>query len=263
MSFFKRNDPSAPASRRAAQGGGGGTSAPYERLPAEHSSQPSIPSPQYQSGPPPRRNPVPAYSDTYDNHISPVRQVPSAQNAPSQPRMSEGYDDYRQEKTEYRPVQSQPSQPSRGYPGPRDDAHGLSAGTGRGLYNIAPCPSDPLALTNRLVVHSGDFPPDVEFVLLRNRFVLSIIRDPTRTLPPKHLGPSKFIRQWIGLSAVGETVECEPFHPSNGDWAASVELEVGFRLKRKETPDLFDSEDMAAAFISAFPSLPLTPLQPL
>ena len=51
-------------------------------------------------------------------------------------------------------------------------------------------------------------------------------RDPTRTLPPKHLGPSKFIRQWIGLSAVGETVECEPFHPSNGDWAASVELEV-------------------------------------
>ena len=27
-------------------------------------------------------------------------------------------------------------------------------------------------------------------------------------------------------------------------------MQVGFRLKRKETPDLFDSEEMAAAFIS-------------
>ena len=94
-------------------------------------------------------------------------------------------------------------------------------------------------------------------------------RDPTGTLQPQHLGPSKFIRQWIGLSAVGERVECEPYFPANGDWASSAELEVstltcgeitadvvqvGFRLKRKETQDLFDSEEMAAAFISV--SLP-------
>ena len=51
-------------------------------------------------------------------------------------------------------------------------------------------------------------------------------RDPTGTLPPGSLGPSKFIRQWIGLSAVGERVECEPYGPGNGDWASSVELEV-------------------------------------
>jgi len=42
-------------------------------------------------------------------------------------------------------------------------------------FNIAPCPSDPLALTNRLVVHPNDFPPDVEFVILRDRFVMSIM----------------------------------------------------------------------------------------
>lgn len=75
-------------------------------------------------------------------------------------------------------------------------------------------------------------------------------RDPTRTLPPRHIGPSKIIRQWVGLSAVGETVECEPYQPGNGEWASSAELEIGFRLKRKETSDLFDSEDMAAAFIN-------------
>lgn len=51
-------------------------------------------------------------------------------------------------------------------------------------------------------------------------------RDPTGTLPSRHLGPSKIIRQWIGLSAVGESVEVEPYYPGNGDWASTVELEV-------------------------------------
>lgn len=42
-------------------------------------------------------------------------------------------------------------------------------------YNIAACPSDPLALTNRLVVSPGDFSQDVEFVVLRNKFIFSIM----------------------------------------------------------------------------------------
>lgn len=44
-----------------------------------------------------------------------------------------------------------------------------------GRYNIAPCPSDPLALTNRLVVNGGDFPQDTEYVIVRNRFIFSIM----------------------------------------------------------------------------------------
>lgn len=130
------------------------------------------------------------------------------------------------------------------------------------MYNIDPCPSDPLALSNRLVVNEQDF-GDAEFAILRNQFIFSIIRDPTRTLRPGHVGPSKMIRQWVGLSAHGETVEAQPYNPGNGEWASSVELEVGFRLKRHETADLFDTEDMARAFTNAFPSLPLTPLQPI
>lgn len=65
---------------------------------------------------------------------------------------------------------------------------------------------------------------------------------------------------------MGESVEVEPHYSGNGDWASSVEIEVsqpksldkttqadiqvGFRLKRKETPDLFDSEELQAAFIA-------------
>jgi vesicle-fusing ATPase len=67
----------------------------------------------------------------------------------------------------------------------------------------------------------------VPLVVVQDRVDAYCSRDPTRTLPPKHLGPSKIIRQWVGLSAVGESVECETFYPSNGDWAGSVELEVG------------------------------------
>lgn len=52
-------------------------------------------------------------------------------------------------------------------------------------------------------------------------------RDNTGTLPPGHVGPSKIIRQWVGLSAVGETVDIEPYYPGNGEWASTAEVEVG------------------------------------
>jgi hypothetical protein len=77
--------------------------------------------------------------------------------------------------------------------------------------------------------------------MVRNRFVLSIMyipsfhvrntltlfsRDPTGTLQPGHIGPSKAIRQWVGLAQFGESADVEPYQASNGDWAASVEMEV-------------------------------------
>ncbi|WWC97459.1 hypothetical protein V866_004339 [Kwoniella sp. B9012] len=268
MSFFKRNDPSAPAARRAGAGGPGGGPAgnsPYERLPADNGSYSSLP-PRHSPAPPQQQRDPYGQSEGQPQGYGygspqrgqqqqpplPPRNPPSSQQGPG------GYEGYYQEKAEYRPTQpQQPQTQQRGY------QQQSSGGGGRGMYNIAPCPSDPLALTNRLVVNPNDFPQDVEFVLMRNKFIFSIVRDPTHTLPPRHVGPSKIIRQWVGLSAVGETVDLEPYHPGNGDWASTVELEVGFRLKRKETSDLFDSEEMAAAFINAFPSLPLTPLQPL
>ncbi|WVQ83903.1 hypothetical protein IAT38_006047 [Cryptococcus sp. DSM 104549] len=253
MSFFKRNDPNAPAARRAGTPSGGGGGAPYERVP-DNSSYSTLGAPSQQPGLPPRRSPAPQ-ADSYGGgggYGSPVRQA----QQPALPPRNTGYPSEKAQQ-EYRP---QPQQPQHGgYQG----GGGQTRGSGRGVFGIAPCPSDPLALTNRLVVNPSDFPQDVEFVTLRQRYVFSIIRDPTNTLPPGHVGPSKIIRQWVGLSAVGESVDIEPYQPQNGDWASTAELEVGFRLKRKETPDLFDSEEMAAAFINAFPSLPLTPLQPL
>ncbi|OXG79077.1 vesicle-fusing ATPase [Cryptococcus neoformans A2-102-5] len=251
MSFFKRSDPNAPTARRAAQG----SPAPYQRVP-DNASYSSLPPPTQQA-PPPRQSPLPS-RDPYGRaggigggHGTPAHQLAQPTHLGLGPRSASHYSEKSQNEYGYQ------SQPQRGYP------QQSQGGTGRGVFNIAPCPSDALALTNRLVVHPSDFPSDVDFALLRGRFIFSVIRDNTGTLPPGHVGPSKIIRQWVGLSAVGETVDIEPYYPGNGEWASTAEVEVGFRLKRKETHDVFDSEEMAAGFINAFPSLPLTPLQPL
>jgi hypothetical protein len=157
MSFFKRNDPNAPAARRAANSGGTG---PYERLPVESAHQPNLP---------PRRSPAPPTQPDFSTPYQPQRppQQPAAQH-PSYGRgiqpQTNAYDAYHSQ--DYPTEKSEHRSPARGMQG---------SASGRGLFGIAPCPSDPLALTNRLVVNPGDFPPDVEFVILRDRFVLSIM----------------------------------------------------------------------------------------
>lgn len=42
-------------------------------------------------------------------------------------------------------------------------------------YNIASCPNDALALSNRLVVNANDFAEDVDYVKLKGRYVLGIM----------------------------------------------------------------------------------------
>ena len=51
-------------------------------------------------------------------------------------------------------------------------------------------------------------------------------RDNTGSLQPREIGPSKHIRQWVGLSMQGEQVEIEVYEPKNGDWAGNVDLDV-------------------------------------
>ena len=93
-------------------------------------------------------------------------------------------------------------------------------------YGISACPTDALALTNRLVVHPADFPEEVEYVRVKGKYILGIVRDNTGSLPPKTIGPSKPIRMWVGLSMQGEQVEVEVYQPQNGDWAGNIDLEV-------------------------------------
>lgn len=42
-------------------------------------------------------------------------------------------------------------------------------------FGIAACPSDALALTNKLIVNGQDFPPHVEYVRLKGKYVMAIL----------------------------------------------------------------------------------------
>jgi vesicle-fusing ATPase len=110
MSFFKRNDPNAPAARRGPDA--------YARLPAE---QP--------------------YRSNEQSH-RPAEQLP--------PRLP----------------------PRDAYPRAPPPQHYEEKYTP--IYNIDPCPSDPLALSNRLVVNPQDF-ASADFVILRNQYIFSIM----------------------------------------------------------------------------------------
>ncbi|KAI5455049.1 transport between ER and Golgi ATPase protein [Naganishia albida] len=144
---------------------------------------------------------------------------------------------------------------------PREKAEYRPRGNGSGVYGISACPTDALALTNRLVVHPSDFPEEVEYVRLKGKYILGIVRDPTGSLPVRTIGPSKPIRMWCGLSMQGEQVEVEVYQPQNGDWAGNVDLEVGFNNKKTVTNETYDTEELSHVFINAFSNLPLTPLQ--
>lgn len=126
MSFFKRNDPNAPAARRGGQ-------EPYSRIPAEPQQRP--PPQEYRQQPPQQYQPPPQ----------------QYQPPPPLPRRQDPYEEKYQSGRMYDKVY------------PTDNR-----------YNIDPCPSDPLALSNRLVVNEQDF-GDAEFAILRNQFIFSIM----------------------------------------------------------------------------------------
>lgn len=144
MSFFKRNDPNAPAARRTGAQGGGASPSPYERLPADNSSyssmprQPSPQPPQLRRVPPPPHD----FSQSSAGYDSPT----PARQQPQQFRGHDSYDREFKEKAELRPEPFQrygqggqggygQAVPS-GYgqqPGQGGHGQGVTTGTGRGV----------------------------------------------------------------------------------------------------------------------------------
>jgi vesicle-fusing ATPase len=94
-------------------------------------------------------------------------------------------------------------------------------------------------------------------------FVLHVDRhDNTGNLPPGAVGASAVQRQWIGLSATGDTVTVTalpaPPHPSAPAFLETLALEVGFLQRNLEIAEQFSADDMAAIFIRGFGGLIFT-----
>lgn len=118
-----------------------------------------------------------------------------------------------------------------------------------GKFNVVSCPSPDLALANCVFANPRDGFDHGQHVFVRRKFpctircvsaphcvpvfsskVCNIFRhDPTRTVSPGFLGFTAFQRQWIGLSASGDSVDVEPIDWSqmgNDVYLESIDIEV-------------------------------------
>ncbi|TEB30055.1 vesicular-fusion protein SEC18 [Coprinellus micaceus] len=124
-----------------------------------------------------------------------------------------------------------------------------------GRYGVVSSPSDALALTNCLVVHSSDFSQG-QHVLINGAYALTARVDNTGKLAPGTIGASAVQRQWIGLSLAGEDASVEPLppppHPSAPSFLQSIDIEIGFLKRGADNRDPFDTDDIVRNFLRAY-----------
>ncbi|KAI0787180.1 P-loop containing nucleoside triphosphate hydrolase protein [Irpex lacteus] len=146
------------------------------------------------------------------------------------------------------PYQRVPQPPQQRVPAPRyEDPRG---------YEVVSAPSEQLAMTNALITHPSDFqagsmlwyvthhrPPDTP--LTPNR------HDNTGKILPGQVGAGAVQRQWMGLSAQGDTVSVEPV-PYIPSYLQSIDISVDFLRRGHEIAEAFSADDMAKLFVRAF-----------
>ncbi|KAF7352445.1 hypothetical protein MVEN_01209200 [Mycena venus] len=118
-----------------------------------------------------------------------------------------------------------------------------------GSFNVEGSPSNPLALSNRLVVHPSDFQQG-QHVLCKGEFPVTVIHDNTGKLRPGCIGASAIQRMWIGLAVAGDTIAIEPM-PMQPNYLQSLDLEVGF-LRKQESKEAYSADELARNFLKAY-----------
>ncbi|KAI5114678.1 hypothetical protein M0805_000581, partial [Coniferiporia weirii] len=78
------------------------------------------------------------------------------------------------------------------------ERHGGAAASGGG-FTVVSCPSDTLALTNRIILHPQAGFRDGDHILLKDSFPLTVKLDNTGKLQRHEIGASSTQRQWAGL----------------------------------------------------------------
>ncbi|KAJ7098764.1 vesicular-fusion protein SEC18 [Mycena belliarum] len=117
-----------------------------------------------------------------------------------------------------------------------------------GSFNVEGATSNPLALSNRLVVHPSDFQQG-EHVLCKGQFPVTVIHDNTGKLRPGCIGASAMHRQWIGLAVAGDTIPIESCPTPN--YLQSLDLDVGF-LRKTDSKETYSADELARNFLKAF-----------
>lgn len=137
-------------------------------------------------------------------------------------------------------------------------------GGGGGVFAVVSCPSPDLALANCVFAHPGDGLANGDHVLVNHRFPVTIRHDPTRLVAQGTLGFTAFQRQWIGLSAAGDSVNVEPIDWSqmgNDVYLESIDIEIGFNKAKVQATETYNSDEMVRAFMGVFKDVVLATTQ--
>jgi len=116
----------------------------------------------------------------------------------------------------------------------------------------AKCPSDSLAVINRVFAPPGFFPADVKHVKISaggSSFVYSI--DFTADMKERELGFNVLQRKWMNLSLKDE-LDVIPFRPAPDSVIGQIVVELDFLKKASPPKARFDTDEMSKQFLSTF-----------
>lgn len=119
---------------------------------------------------------------------------------------------------------------------------------------VGKCPTDALALTNKVFCPPGFFPADVKYVrispvLAGGNFLYTLDSHPD--MRTNELGFHAIQRKWMNLSLRDE-LEVAPFRLGPDQVASQLNLEIDFLKKTAPPKARFDTDDMAKQFLSTF-----------
>ncbi|XP_054717129.1 vesicle-fusing ATPase 1-like [Uloborus diversus] len=122
------------------------------------------------------------------------------------------------------------------------------------VFKAAKCPTEDLSFSNCAIVNENDFPLDkvrhVEITTATNRKFVFTLKG-YKGYPSGQIGFNLPMRKWAELS-IGQTLDVRPYtFDPNVQYIAKITLEVDF-LERKTTIEPYDTDKMAADFLSSF-----------
>lgn len=124
-------------------------------------------------------------------------------------------------------------------------------------------PENSLAYRNVFCVNPRDF-PNAAYVLVNDAYAMACV--PHAKINPGSIGIGGIQREWCRL-ALGDSLSVaawDPFDTRAGEkmpYLSSIDLEVGFYSKAKQTADQFDPEQLQQQLCHLFKSQPFAPGQ--
>eukprot|EP00047_Mylnosiga_fluctuans_P001953 m.222546 g.222546 ORF g.222546 m.222546 type:complete len:771 (+) comp10784_c0_seq1:3-2315(+) len=129
--------------------------------------------------------------------------------------------------------------------------------------SVGKCPTDALAVTNKVFAAPGFLPPDVKHIRLTPTSNIPYICtvDSAPEMKGDELGFNMMQRRWMNLS-LKEVIDVVPYVPSPSAVVGQLVMDLDFLKKGTVNNTRFDSDDMARQFLATFANVMFAQQQP-